>query len=121
MNNRSATWEIVVSLLLIVLLILFCNPLNLLMTPLMLMGVITCLIVCFAVFGSFIWRERARDEREVVERMAAGRIAFLTGAGILVIGIIYQSFSHAVDPWLVLTLGMMIVAKLAGILYSESK
>ncbi|MEK7623494.1 MAG: hypothetical protein AAB408_02370 [Patescibacteria group bacterium] len=115
--NKSFTREIVISLLLLAFIILFCNPLNILMTPVMLMWVTACFIACFALFAAFVWQERARDEREAVNSMAAGRTAFLTGVGVLVIGIVYQARSHEIDPWLLLALGMMVAAKMASVLY----
>lgn len=70
------------------------------------------LVAVFGVFATLIWRERAADEREEFQRMRAGRFAFLAGAAILVLGIIIQSFSHAIDPWLVGALAAMVLAKL---------
>jgi len=79
------------------------------------------LIVVFFVFASFVWRENARDEREGLHKMMAGRIAFLAGTATLVIAIIIQSFRHELDFWLVLTLGIMILAKIIGLLYGRIK
>ena len=113
--------EIVVSSVLFVLLILFLNPLELWMPPVLLMMMVLGLVVVFSVFASFIWRENARDEREGLHKMIAGRIVFLAGTAILVTAIIFQSFKHELDFWLVLTLGTMILAKIAGLIYSRTK
>ena len=113
--------EIIVSVVLIVLLILFLNPFELWMPPVLLMMMVLGLVVMFALFASFIWRENSRDEREGLHKMMAGRIAFLAGTASLVIGIIIQSFRHELDFWLVFTLGTMILAKIIGLMYSRMK
>mgnify|MGYP000452539675 CR=1 FL=1 len=113
--------EISVSVVLIVLLILFLNPFGFWMPPVLLMIMVLGLVVVFALFASFIWRENARDEREGLHKMMAGRIAFLAGTSVLVIGIIVQSFKHELDLWLVLTLGAMILAKIIGLIYSRAR
>lgn len=113
--------EISVSVVLIVLLILFLNPFELWMPPVLLMMMVLGLVVVFSIFASFIWRENSRDEREGLHKMMAGRFAFLAGTASLVIGIIIQSFKHELDFWLVFTLGIMILAKIAGLIYSRAK
>lgn len=79
------------------------------------------LVILFCIFASFIWKENARDERENLHKMIAGRIAFLAGSAVLVIGIVLQSLSHQLDVWLVITLVVMILAKAAGLIYSRVK
>ena len=113
--------EIIVSLVLIVLLVLFLNPFGFWMPTILLMMMVLGLVVVFSVFASFIWRENAKDEREGLHKMMAGRIAFLAGTAVLVAGVIVQSFKHELDFWLVLTLGTMILAKIIGLIYSRAK
>ncbi len=113
--------EITVSVVLIVLLILFLNPFELWMPPALLMMMVLGLVIAFSIFASFIWRENSIDEREGLHKMMAGRIAFLAGTSVLVIGIIVQSFRHTLDFWLVLTLGTMILAKIVGLMYGRIK
>ncbi|TSC71555.1 MAG: Uncharacterized protein G01um101470_550 [Parcubacteria group bacterium Gr01-1014_70] len=111
--------EIFVSLVLVVLLVLFLNPFGFWMPDALVMMMVLGLIVVFALFSGFIWKEQARDEREMLHRMLAGRIAYLVGTGMLVLGIIVQTVRHDLDSWLVLTLGAMILAKIFGIIYSQ--
>jgi len=85
------------------------------------MVVLGLTLVIFALFAIFIWRENTKDEREGLHKMMAGRIAFLAGTSVLVIGISIQSFRHELDFWLVLTLGIMILAKIIGLIYSRIK
>ena len=91
------------------------------MPPILLMMMIVGLIVVFALYASFIWRENSKDEREGFHKMMAGRVAFLVGTAVLVVGIIIQSFRHDLDFWLVLTLGAMILAKIIGLVYARIK
>lgn len=121
MKDASLRAEIVVSLLMIGLLVVFLNPFNILMTPMVAATIIAGLIATFALFAVFFWHEQSRDEREHIHRLTAGRIAFLTGTSLLVLGIVYQTTQHTLDPWLVATLGVMIIAKLAGIVYARLK
>ena len=113
--------EIIISSTLIILLILFLNPFNFWMPSILLMMMVLGLVVMFGMFASFIWRENSRDEREGLHKMMAGRIAFLAGTASLVIGIIVQSFRHELDFWLVFTLGVMVLAKIVGLIYSRAR
>lgn len=86
---------------------------------------VTMLVVFFmAFFGIFtavIWREQPKDERESFHSMYAGRLAFLTGSTILVIGIVIQELRHLIDPWLIFALVGMLIAKIIGFLYGQKK
>jgi uncharacterized membrane protein len=85
------------------------------------MMLVAALAVLFIVFASFVWREKAVDERESLHKHIAARFAYLAGTSTLVIGVIMQSFQHMVDNWLVITLGVMILAKAVGFLYARKK
>lgn len=78
-------------------------------------------IVVFAIFAIFIWKERGGDERENLHRALADRFAFLAGAGVLVLGIIIQELNHQFNYWLVWALLVMVLAKIAGIIYARIK
>ena len=118
-NNLSQ--EVSISGILIILLVLFLNPFDFWMPTALLMMMVLGLIIVFALFASFVWRENHRDEREGFHKMMAGRIAFLVGAGLLTLGIIVQSFNHVLDPWLVFILAGMIVAKVTALIYGQIK
>ncbi len=113
--------EVFVSSALVVLLVFFLNPFDFWMPNTLLMMMVAGLIVVFALFAGFVWRENARDEREALHRLMAGRIAYLAGAGGLVVGIIVQSLQHNLDGWLVVILGVMIFAKIIGVTYGQIK
>lgn len=113
--------EISVSIILIILLSLFLNPLGFWMPNTILIMMITGLIVLFALFASFIWKENSKDERESLHKMMAGKFAFLVGASGLTVGIIIQSLQHSLDGWLVVILGAMVFAKIIGLIYGRIK
>ena len=47
------------------------------------------------------------------------RNAFLAGAAVLTLGIVIQGYTHAVDPWLVIALIVMIVVKIGTRIWSD--
>ena len=88
-------------------------------TPLVMM-MEALMIIIFGIFASLLWREGAADEREGLHRMIAGRIGFLAGAGTLVVGILVQTIKYSVDPWLVIALTTMILAKIVVLIYIKN-
>ena len=121
MIKNNFLQEVTVSLVLIILLALLLNPFHFWMPTNVLIAMLVGFMVVFALFASFVWKEGAKDEREILHRMFAGRVAYLVGTGTLVLAITMQCFSHTLDPWLVVTLGLMILAKIGGVVYSKTK
>jgi hypothetical protein len=112
--------EIIIAILLIVLAAVLWNPYW------MPMGVFYAAIVVFIVlfggFAAFIWRENGGDERDVLIRHVAARSAYLAGAAIMAIGIIYEALvDHAVDPWLVVAFIVTVLGKAAGFVYGRER
>ena len=70
------------------------------------------LVVLVATFFVFIFREQPRDEREAHQALMGGQASYMIGAGILLIGIVVESFAHNLDPYLPITLAAMVLAKL---------
>ena len=95
------------------------NPFHVWMPEMMVATMLVIAFVAFGAFVTFILFERAGDERETAHRTLAGRHAFLVGSGMLLIGIGYQGYKHAVDPWLVATLVVMVIVKLATRAWSD--
>ncbi len=112
--------EILISGILLILLILFLNPFGFWMPTTLIMMMVLALVVVVALFGSFIWREDHKDEREGLHKMMAGRIAFLFGTALLTLGIVVQSFNHELDPWLIFTLAGMVIAKVLSFIYNRN-
>ncbi len=119
MKNNSK--EIIGAMALIALATFLVNPFDFWMPTMMHLAVIAGMLTFFSFFASYVLREHAQDEREALHRMLAGRVAFLTGAGVCIVGIITESFLHSIDPWLVITLTAMLLAKLASRWYSDRR
>ena len=99
----------------------FLDPLMMLMPTPFFYLVIALFFLGYISFTLLVWREHPNDEREATHRAYAARFAYLAGAGILVVGIIYQALAlHSVDPWLILTLTVMVVAKYLGLQHAQS-
>lgn len=79
------------------------------------------LVVAFLVFAAFIFKEKSSDEREALHILAAGRISYLVGVAVLVVGVVIQSTSHNIDPILVVALCAMVFTKLIARIYSNFK
>ncbi|MCX6703209.1 MAG: hypothetical protein NTV02_00760 [Candidatus Zambryskibacteria bacterium] len=111
--------ESVVTFCLVLFAVLLLNPFHFWMPDAVLMGVLLCALVIFGIFAIFILREQVLDERDNLHRRLAGRNAFLAGAGILMLGIVVQGYSHNVDPWLVAALVGMVVVKVVSRVWSD--
>lgn len=111
--------ETVTTICLITIAILLLNPFHFWMPDMMVMGMLVIALVLFGVFASFILRERIVDERDILHRTLAGRNAFIAGSAVLMLGIIVQGYSHSVDPFLVVTLIVMIVVKIGTRIWSD--
>lgn len=118
MKNNFA--EILVTVGLVAIAILLLNPFHFWMPDMLVMGMLACALALFGAIAIFILRERSQDEREEQHRSLAGRNAFLAGAGVLVLGIVVQGYTHTVDPWLVAALIIMVVAKIATRIWSDN-
>jgi peptidoglycan/LPS O-acetylase OafA/YrhL len=116
---RNNLKELSVTLLFIIIAILLLNPFNFWMPNMLLMVILALALIIFGVFISFVLREKVLDERDNVHRQLAGRNAFLTGSIVLVVGLMIQGYKHQIDPWLVLALVFMIVAKVATRIWSD--
>jgi hypothetical protein len=115
-NNLS---EIFTTLLLILIAVLLLNPFDFWMPSMMVVGMLILTLVLFGIFASFILREKTVDERDAVHETLAGRNAFLAGSALLILGIVVEGYTHTVDPWLVVTLVVMIAAKIATRIWSD--
>ncbi len=122
MKNNSFLFhrELGISGILLFLLALFFDPLGW-MPPAAVTLLVLGLIVAFVIYSIFIWRETTRDEREDLHRLTAGRAGFFGGTAMLVLAIVVQSLNHTLDPWLLVALSGMVLAKIAGRMYSELK
>jgi len=118
MNNIV---EIILAVVVIILAVTLLNPTGLFMPQTAVMGLIAVFAVIVGIFAGLIWRERARDEREILLRQIASRGAYVAGLVVVAVGIISQELQHRLDPWLVTILVVMVVAKLVGLIYGQIK
>ena len=118
MNHRFQ--ELINALALVFCAILLLNPFHIWMPNMVALFVLALILVFFGIFASFLLREQAGDERDVLHRMLAGRNAFLSGSFVLLSGIVVESFSHhTVDPWIVIALVVMIVVKIGSRVWTD--
>ncbi|TAJ14813.1 hypothetical protein EPO56_01590 [Patescibacteria group bacterium] len=75
--------------------------------------------IFLCIWAGFVMFENSHDEREVLHMQSAGRFAYLSGIGVLLIALIYQGFTHAIDSWILGALAVMVVSKLIARLYLE--
>lgn len=114
-------FEIVLLIFFVSILILLWNPMHLWMPSALLMSGTLAIAILTALITGFFWKEQARDERELVNRMSTDRFAYFTGIAVLTLGIITQNPSEPYDPRILAGLGAMIVAKGIGAIYHEIK
>ncbi len=117
--NVNVTFQVISALALVVLAVLLVNPFAIWMPTMMHMLVLGIAVVVFGIFCVFALAERTEDERGETHKARAGRAAFLAGGSVLIVGIILQTFAHALDPWLVGALVGMVVAKVFSRLYDH--
>lgn len=111
--------ELVVAAVFLALLFVLFNPWHIFMPTYVERMLLAALLVAFGAFVAFIWRENPADEREALHRLYSDRLAFLAGAAILLAMVIVGEWRHQLDPWVLLALGAMILAKTAGLIYTK--
>ena len=89
------------------------------MPPLAVMLALLLVAVIVSAWAGFIMKEQAGDEREILHRMEAGRIGYLSGIGILLFALIFQGLNHHIDPWITISLVVMVISKLVARIYFE--
>jgi len=116
---KRSSVEIIITFVILALLVFFVNPFMVWMPNALHYMIAGGLVVSVALFAGLFWRGDPQDEREELHRHVAARFAYITGVAVLAGGIIIESFVREPDIWLVVALGAMVVAKLAGHFYSE--
>ncbi len=111
--------EYIVTSALIIIAILLLNPLNFWMPDMMVLCMLAIVLALFGIFASFVIREHNVDERDSQHRTLAGRNAFLAGAGVLIMAIVIQGYTHTIDPWLVVVLIVMVIVKIGTRMWTD--
>lgn len=75
------------------------------------------LIYCLLVL--FVYKENPEDEREMHNRFYSSRAAYLSGSAFLMFVCMIQGSTDTIDPWILLTLIVMIFSKLIAHIYIE--
>ena len=83
------------------------------------MLMIVTVSILFLALAAFFFKEEARDEREKLHKLAAGRFSFVVGSLFLLLGIVFGILKHDIDPFLPITLVAMIISKVVYRRYSE--
>lgn len=116
MNN---TLSFVILGLLALVLFTLVDPFMYWMPSMVQMAALTIAAALLVAWVAFIIRESTGDEREVQLRAHAGRAAYLSGVSMLTAALLMQGLHHAIDPWIPVTLIVMVGAKLAARLYAD--
>ncbi len=111
--------QYIVALVLVVSLFALTDPFMYWMPDMAAMFALIAAAALAAVWAGFVAKERGGDEREVQNRMYAGRVAYLSGIAVLTIALVVQGLAHTIDPWIPLALGIMVVAKLGARWYAD--
>jgi hypothetical protein len=116
------TKDILVPIVVIVSALTFIDPFMYLMPSMMVSVVLGVLMVSSLGYALIVFKERARDEREISMRAFADRLACLVGTSALVAVIVYQVLViHRVDTVIVFILIAMIVTKSLAHVYAERR
>ncbi len=110
----STLAEYLIAIALVILLGLLTNPLMVWMPTPTQTAIVLVAALLAVVYGGFVLKEGAGDERETLHKMLAGRAAFLTSVCVLTLALIYQGATHTIDPWIPAALALTIIAKLAA-------
>lgn len=116
---KNNTTSIIISILLVASLLALVDPFMYWMPEKFSMLPLLIATVLLVLWSGFVMKEKTEDERDAVNRMLAGRIAYLSGIFTLTIALLVQGVSYAVDPWIAITLVVMVVAKLAARFWAD--
>lgn len=100
-----------VTILALASLILVTDPFMSIMPTPAQMAVLVIVSVLLSVSIAFILTEQAVDEREVLHRLEASRAGYALGLATLMFALLIQGFSHSIDMWVVITIAVMLLAK----------
>lgn len=119
LHMKNNAIQILTVVVFIILLGLLSDPFMLFMPPAAFMVALLCAVVLLCVWSGFVLYEKANDERELVQRMYAGRIAYLSALVVLTLALLTQGLAQAIDPWIAITLAVMVITKLVARIYFD--
>jgi len=112
-------FHIATAAVLVLLLVLLSDPFMLWMPAEAQMAALLGAAILACLWAGFVMYERADDEREVLHKMHAGRVAYLSGIAVLTLALVFQGFAGDIDPWVSTALAVMVISKLAARFYLE--
>lgn len=109
--NKSTLTELTIIIITIFLVFLLFNPFQLWMPMTIHLLIIAILLVTVTLLGFLLIKQLHEDEREQKLRLLSSQAGYMSGILVLITGVIFQSFSHQVDSWLVISLVLMFTIK----------
>lgn len=109
----------VLALLLIALFVLLSDPFMVWMPPVAVVCALIGVAGIMSVWAGFVMKERAHDERELLHRMNAGRVGYLSGIAVLTAAFVIQGLQGTIDSWIAFALIVMVVSKLIARIYFD--
>lgn len=119
--NKSLAFELFFGLVLTVLIVALYNPWSLWMPMEAHVMIVGMMAFVFGVLSVLAIKSINEDEREQKIRLIGYQTAYGVGTGVIIMGIMVQSFRHSVDSWLVGALLLMLAAKFITILAEHKK
>jgi hypothetical protein len=121
-NKKTTYLEASLIGLFIGFLLLIIRPLNLMSIHIKIVAssaIISSLLTIYVIKFFIFFREETRDERDFSHHLSSSMAAYLVGSLTLFTGIVYEYFHGDINPWLLISLTAMLIAKLVTILYLE--
>ena len=116
---KNKTTSITISVLLVMSLLALLDPFMYWMPTMYTRVSLLITTILLVIWTGLVMYEQTTDERDVVHRMNAGRVAYLSGVATLTIALLVQSMGYVIDPWIAITLLVMVIAKISARFYSE--
>jgi hypothetical protein len=113
--NKALLIELVSLALTAGLILLLFNPFNIWMPMPFHLLIVATLLISTVVLSLVLLRQLKEDEREQKLRLFSYQAGYMIGMFSLVCGVIFQSFSHQVEPWMVVTLLLMFLSKMVAL------
>ena len=104
--------HLVVSVVFLILLLLMANPFDFWMPTSIAYLSVAAVALVGALYAGLVYKEYPRDEREEGIRGSAGRVAYLVGIVVLILGIAVPIFMNDhPSVWVIGALAAMVIAK----------
>lgn len=116
---KNNIFYISISIVLLLLLLLLNDPFMFWMPSGMEMIVLLVATALTGLWAGLLMKEQATDEREAEHRLRAGHLGYFSGILVLTTALLFQGFTHTIDPWITVALAVMILTKVITRHHSE--